>query len=96
MRAAGTGLLAVRPEHEAVDRQRVFSGVEQLGQLDRAALALEAIILRDGAAGRQGAAPRGDTLDPAAQGHLLLEQGISRLAVAGAFAGKTQMMDARR
>ena len=70
-------------EHEAVDRERVLAGLEQLRQphIDRGAAGtclLEDIVLRDGPAGRQLASGSGHRLDSAAQLDLLLEQPVAR------------------
>src|SRR5262245_22506143 len=67
MSAAGAGPFALRPEHEAVDGERVLAGREQLRHLhlDRLALCaglLEDVVLGKLPAGRKRAALRGDLL----------------------------------
>src|SRR6185369_14656395 len=51
--------LALRPEHVAVDRKRLFV-VEQSGDIGRSVLALEAIVAHYLATGRQRPPLRGD------------------------------------
>ncbi|MEY2159351.1 MULTISPECIES: hypothetical protein [unclassified Rhodanobacter] len=52
--------------------------------------ALEAVVARHLAAGRQRAALLGDALDVPAQLDFLGEQGLARAAVGVAFVGETQ------
>src|SRR4029450_9496403 len=83
VRATRTRLLALRPEHEAVDRQRVLVRREELGELEPSrptcgALALEDIVLGDLAALGQGATLRRHALDMPAQFHLFLQERVAR------------------
>ncbi len=87
VRAHGAGALALRPEHEAVGAQGRLVA-EQVGEADRAFLALEPVVAGDLAAGRQGAALGGDALQMATQLVLLLEQGGAGGAVLGALIGE--------
>jgi hypothetical protein len=92
VRAAGTGPLTLRPEHEAVDRERVLVA-EQLGELaPLPASRFEQIVLRDLAAMRQSAPLGRDPFDLAAQLHLRGQEGISRLAIGGRLVGEMQMV----
>ncbi len=98
VRAAGARLAALRPEHEAVDRQRVLARREQLRELDPAgpaagAPALEDIVLGHFAALGQGAALLRDALDVPPQLHLLFQQGIACLPIGGAFIGKLEVFE---
>ncbi len=71
--------LALRPEHVAVDDERL-PVAEQLREIARAALALEAVAARHLAARRQRAPQRGHPLDVPAQLDLLDEQRGARAA----------------
>ena len=62
IRAHGTGALALRSEHIAVDHERPLVA-EQPGEIDRAILALEAVVTDHRAAGGQRPPLRGDALD---------------------------------
>jgi hypothetical protein len=89
---------ALRPEHEAVDRQRVLARREQLRKLyapgpATGTSALEDIVLGELAALGQRSALLGDTLDVPAQLHLLLQQGIARLPIGRTFVGEMEMLE---
>ena len=66
--------------------------IEHIGKADRPLFADEEIILKDNAAGRQGAALRGDALDVTAQFNLLGKECCPRATVFGALVGKVQSM----
>jgi len=79
-RAHGAGVLALGPEHIAVDPERVVSA-EEVGQGDLALLALEAVVLGQQRSGRERAALGGDALGQAAQLVFADEQALARGAV---------------
>ena len=93
MRAARARTLPFRPKHEAVDRERVLAGREQLREPDRPALTIELVVFRDHAARRQRPALSGDALDVPAQLHLFLQQSVPRRAIFGTLAGKVHVVD---
>src|SRR6202030_1822902 len=85
---------ALRPEHVAVDDQRLLVA-EQIGERRRSPFTLEYIILFALAARRQGAALLGDTLDVAAKLDLFRQQRLAGTAIFGAFIGKPKIAGAR-
>ena len=88
-----TGPLALRPEHVAVDRERLLVA-EQPGEIGRAVLALETVVADHRAAGRQRPPLGGDALDMTAQLDLLGEQRGAGGAILGAFVGDSHRVDA--
>ena len=97
MSAAGAGPFALRPEHEAVDRERVLAGREQFRQLhlDRLALRgglLENVVFGEFPAGRERAALRGDPLDLPAELDLLVEERVAGPSVGFALVRKVQVV----
>ena len=84
---------ALRPEHVAVDHQRLLVA-EEAGEVGRAVLALEAIVADDRAARRQRPALRRDALDVTAQLDLLGEQRRAGGAILGAFVGYSHRVGA--
>ena len=85
--------LPLRPEHEAVDGERLLVA-EQLREAQRPVFALEPVVADHLAAGRQGAPHRGDPLEMAAELDLLDKQRCPRGAVFGALVGKTDRVQA--
>jgi hypothetical protein len=96
MSAAGAGPFTLRPEHEAVDRERVLAGREQLRQLHldlalRRGL-LENVVFSEFPAGRKRAALRGDPLDLPAELDFLVEQRVAGPSVGFALVRKVQVL----
>src|SRR5262245_60330021 len=94
MGAARARSLALRPEHEAVDRKRVLVRCEKLRQPDRTGLALEDIVFRHLATLRQGAPMGGHALDVTAQLHLFGQKLIVRLTIGCALVGEMEVLHA--
>jgi hypothetical protein len=93
-RRPGRRVARVAREHEAVDHERVLARLEEFGQAHLTPVAgrlLEAVVLRDRAAGRQRAALGRDALDRAPELHLGLEQAV---AVPAVLAGLAREADA--
>jgi hypothetical protein len=85
-RGTGRLIFGVARKHEAVDKQRVLAGREQLGQphLDWRAVspgAAKDVVARHESAWRQFAPRSGNCLHRAAQLDFLLKQPIARCAV---------------
>jgi hypothetical protein len=97
MRASGAGPFALRPEHEAVDCERVLAGREQLRQLhlDRLVLRgalLENVVFSELPAGRKRATLRGDPLDLPTELDLLVEERVTGPSVDFALVRKVQVV----
>jgi hypothetical protein len=77
----------LRAEHHAVDNEGVLVA-EELRDADPAAMAFEAIVFGNSAAGWKGAAKCGDALDVAPELDVLGEEGVASLTVFWALVGE--------
>ena len=86
-------------KHEAVEDERVLARLEERGEPHLAAAVrdlLEAVVIRDGAARRQGAPLRGDPLDRAPELDLGVEELVACTPVLPGLAGEADVMVCRQ